>query len=193
MRSLSVRGAGRWALALGATVVASAAAFGLPWDVDMADSVAVKAYEAPMAPLPEGVVSQANISSPNEFVPNYDRASAEGQALRLPYPADAQLLATGERMYDVYCTPCHGVDENLGTVAQPGRFPGIVAVLGKGGVAPNRTDGHIYLTIRNGGALMPAYGYAMTDYEMWSIVHWLRQQPTGRYIPPAPPKDENAP
>ena len=37
-------------------VAFSTVTFGLPWDVDMADSAAVKAYEREAAPLPEGVV-----------------------------------------------------------------------------------------------------------------------------------------
>lgn len=175
----------RWALALSLTGLTTVAV-ALPWDVDMADAVTVKAYEQPMAELPEGVVAQPHLLSADSWVPNYVRESPEGQALVNPYTDDPDLTETGERMYQVYCAPCHGYDAQLGPVAQPGRMPGVIAVLGDGSVSSARTDGHIYLTIRNGGAIMPAYGYAMTDREMWSIVHWIRQQPTGAYVPPEP-------
>lgn len=176
----------RW-LVVGAVVCACGAAVAAPWDIDMADSRAVKAYEAPMRGIPQGVVAQPHVLSPMPFAPNYDRYTPEGQALSNPYPADAAHLATGEKMYGIYCTPCHGDGVQLGTVAEPGRFPGVVALAGDAGALKNRTDGYIYLTIRNGGAIMPYYGWAMSDEEMWSIVHYARTLPNAQQPPPAPP------
>ena len=83
-----------------------------------------------------------------------------------------------------------GDGENLGPVAQPGRFPGVIAISGAAGVAKLRTDGYLYLTIRNGGAVMPYYGWAMDDAEMWSIVQYVRTLPDAKYVPPAPAEDE---
>lgn len=90
-------------------------------------------------------------------------------------------------MYDAYCYPCHGSDgAELGPIAQteraPDRFPGILPLAGAGGVAKLRDDHWIYLTIRNGGANMPPYGHAMTDEEMWSIVHYVRTFDDAAYI-----------
>ncbi|MCO4746579.1 MAG: cytochrome c [Proteobacteria bacterium] len=165
----------------------STVTFGLPWDIDMADSQAVKAYEREAAPLPEGVVSQEHVLTPRSWTPNYERTSPEGMALTAPFAADEAVLANGQRMYEVYCTPCHGADGiNPGPVGQPGRFPGVLPLLGPNGQVAKRTDGFIYLTVRNGGAVMPYYGWAMTDDEMWSLVHYLRSQPDGKYTPPAP-------
>ena len=166
--------------------MASTAAFGLPWDIDMADGQAKKAYSRHMGGIPDGVVAQPNVQSPVGWTANYDRTSPEGQALTSPYPADDASLETGERMYGIYCTPCHGDGENLGPVAQPGRFPGVIPISGPAGIAKMRTDGWIYLTIRNGGAVMPYYSWAMDDAEMWSIVQYVRTLPGAEYIPPAP-------
>ncbi len=164
----------------------SSAALGLPWDTDMADGQAVKAYSVPMRPLPEGVVSQENLISPVHFSPNFQRGTAEGEALTNPLAESATVLATGEKMYGIYCTPCHGDGLNLGPVAQPGRFPGVAVLSGAQGRVHLRTDGWIYLTARNGGGIMPAYGWAMNDTELWSIVSYLRTMPNSRYTPPAP-------
>ena len=169
---------------------ASTAAFGLPWDVDMADSQAVRGYEGQLIGIPEGVVAQESMLSPRNHVPNFVRGSAEGEALTAPMPATEQVLAQGETMYNTYCTPCHGDGVNLGPVAQPGRYPGVVALAGGAGVAKARSDGWIYLTIRNGGAIMPYYGWAMSDDEIWSVVHYIRTMPNAKYIPPAPPAEE---
>ena len=168
------------------------AAIGLPWDIDMADSQGHKAYEVPMKGIAEGAIAQPDIRSPIGYTPNYERTSPEGMALTSPLANDEATLAQGEKMYNTYCTPCHGDGENLGPVAQPGRFPGVVALSGAGGVSKSRTDGWIYLTIRNGGAIMPYYSWAMSDAEMWSIVHYVRTLPGAAYVPPAPPAETEA-
>lgn len=161
------------ALALGLSSVA----VGMPWDVDMADTQMVKGYEQPMPTLPEGVVAQPNLLSPRGFAANYSRMSPEGKALKSPLPNDEATLALGERMFGIYCTPCHGDGVTNGPVGEPGRYPGVVPLAGAAGIAKTRTDGWIYLTIRNGGAIMPYYGWAMSNDEMWSIVHYVRTLP----------------
>lgn len=165
------------------------AALALPWDIDMVDGQAVKAYSEPMRTLPEGTVSQAHVLTPRGFTPNWDRNTADGQALVNPVPADDAHLALGKRMWETYCTPCHGDGVKLGPVAAPGRFPGVPVLAGSTGVLGARTDGWIYLTIRNGGAIMPAYGKTMNDTEMWSIVHYTRKMPNAAYAPPKPAEE----
>lgn len=178
----------RWIAAGLATMAVTTAAFALPWDIDMADSQVVKGYERDMGTLPSGVVAQDALGSPKVHVTNHKRGSAEGEALANPLePASPETLAQGGRMYGIYCTPCHGADGvNLGAVAQPGRLPGVVPLGGPAGVARLRTDGWLYLTIRNGGAVMPSYGWALSENEMWSTVAYVRTLQNAKYVPPAP-------
>jgi mono/diheme cytochrome c family protein len=165
----------------------SSVALGLPWDVDMVDTRAVKAYERAMPGLPVGTVSQPNLTSPIGYSPNLRRESPEGQALVNPLPDDEATRAKGQAMMATYCAPCHGADGiNLGPVAQPGRVPGVVPLAGPAGIVKLRTDGWLYLTIRNGGAIMPSYSWAMSDTEMWSLVRYLRTLPNSQPPPPAP-------
>lgn len=168
------------------------AAIGLPWDIDMADSQGKKAYSHPMKGIEAGTIAQADVRTPVGYAANYDRMSPEGQALKAPFAATEASLATGKQMYNTYCTPCHGDGEKLGLVAQPGRFPGVLQLTGGSGVAKLRTDGYIYLTIRNGGAVMPYYGWAMDDAEMWSIVQYVRTLPGGAYVEPKPAEEEGS-
>jgi mono/diheme cytochrome c family protein len=148
-----------------------------------------------MQPLPEGVVSQPNILSPSALkTPEYDKMDMEAwTSLQNPLSSTPEVLARGERMFQVYCTPCHGIPdaqgkiEHLGTVAQPGRFPGVVGLTGEAGILKARNDGSVYRTIRVGNALMPSYSWAMTDDEMWSIVNYVRTLDNGAYQPPPPP------
>lgn len=184
---LTSRRAASVAVLVGLT--AATAAIGLPWDIDMADGQGHKAYEVPMRGIAEGVVAQPNVLSPVGYAPNAVRTTPEGMAMTSPFEATPATVATGKRMFGVYCTPCHGDGQNLGPVAAPGRFPGVIALSGPAGALKNRTDGWVYLTIRNGGAVMPYYGWAMTDAEMWSIVHYVRTLPDSQYIPPAPAEE----
>jgi mono/diheme cytochrome c family protein len=146
------------------------------WLLDMMDSQSIKAYETKMGLVPEGAVSR------NRYVPNADRLTPAGQAMTNPFAVDDDLLATGEWSYGVYCAPCHNTDGlGNGPVTQNDpakgqkRFmvPGL-ALVGPSGVAKMRSDGYLYLTIRNGGAIMPAYDWALEDREMWATVAYLR-------------------
>lgn len=169
--------------------LASTTAYAFWWDIDMVDAYFVRAYEAPMLDLPEEAVSQ------NRWVKNYDRMTPEGQALENPYPADEAHLATGEKMFDIYCTTCHGAQGKGGAeVMRNGngiaRYPVPAAMLsGPGNSSKMRSDGYVYLTIRNGGNIMKGYNISMNDEEMWSIVHYIRTLEDAQYQPPEPVVD----
>jgi hypothetical protein len=174
------------AIALAIGLLAPAQALALPWNVDMVDSAAVKAYERPMLPLPAGVVSQPHVLTPISYRRNVEWTQmAEAEALTNPLSGtDPKVLATGQRMWEVYCWPCHGNDQTIGPVGE--RWPVVPRILPPSDPAAQwddrltrLSDGHIYSTIRNGSisTLMKPYGYAMTNDEMWSIVAWLRANP----------------
>lgn len=177
----------------------STPALALPWNIDMADSAAVKAYEQAMAVLPEGVVSQPNLLTPISFRTNWKLYTPEADALTaesvLGQPFDATApatLALGQKMYTTYCTPCHGADGvNLGPVAVAAPALGVPALAGADGRLPRFNDGHVYLTIRNGSlsTLMSGYGYAMDNREIWSLIAFVRSETVlkgATYVPPAP-------
>lgn len=192
------------AFAVGALVGATEAQ-AMPWDVDMVDAQMVRAFEREMEPLPDGVMSQPNLLTPISYRRNWVRESAAGQALANPFPTEedvraadgaekayAELLATGSWAYETYCWPCHGDGVELGPVGQPGRYPAVAVLAGDAGRLKDRTDGHVYLTIRNGGGIMPSYGWAMTDREMWAIVAWMREtMPNAAAPAPAPEPAES--
>ncbi len=166
--------------AFSAAATLAGQAMAMPWDTDMADSDAVKAYERIMMPLPEGVMSQPHLLTPISYraVSPWivDGALTTATAsMSNPLDASADVLAQGERMYNVYCTPCHGNGVELGPVSERG-YPAIAVLAGDKGRLQNQTDGHVYLTIFNGSmsGLMPGYSYAMTEQEMWSIVSYMR-------------------
>lgn len=176
----------------GAGLLASTPAQAFPWDWDMVDAEFFRAYEWAMMTLPEGAVTT------NLYVANADRTTPEGQALTSPIssPSGADL-ALGQRMFTVYCQTCHGVDGTGGapvTVNDPAknikRYPIPAPMLsGAGSISAVRTDGYLYLTIRNGGAIMPRYGSQMDDHEMWAIVAYIRTLEGAAHKAPPQPAD----
>mgnify|MGYP003950789619 CR=1 FL=1 len=178
---------------LGAALMGSTAAWAFPWDIDMVDAVFLRAYEWKMMALPEGAVST------NRFVATEEQRSMaykympEGMALQNPYPTDEASVANGKRMFEVYCATCHGPEGRGGAeVAKHdpdngfNRYPMPPPILsGAGAITGFKSDAYLYLTIRNGGALMPSYSYAMDDDEMWAIVSYIRTLEGGAQAAPA--------
>lgn len=127
---------------------------------------------------------------PDETVAYLDRNTAEGQALTNPFaPDDEEMLAVGEKMFAVYCQTCHGAagaggapvadhDPTKGRYRYPAAPP---MLQGEGNSSKIRSDGYIFLTIRNGGAVMPSYSYGMSDEEIWAVVGYIRTLPDAQY------------
>lgn len=191
MSDVRRRTLGRLGVFLG--LLASPAAWALPWHIDMADADMVKAYERAMSPLPDGVMSQEHLLTPIAYRRNFMRGGPDGEALTNPLDfSDGGTQALGQKMYGVYCTPCHGDGVVLGPVAAPGRYPGVAVLGGPDGRLKARSDGWVYLTIRNGGGLMPGYGHAMNDEEMWAIVGWMRDAIPDSKAPVVEPAGDDA-
>jgi len=210
----------RW-LTLGAVFV-TGAAWASPWDIDMIDAIMFKGYEWRMKPQPADVSARVSASRPhsradgyyqNASVPEVNRLDAEAtNALVNPYVSDPNHLAVGDRMFQVNCAPCHGVNgAGNGPVTTNDAAKGVrrfimVAPMLSGSSSRTSTlsDGYLYATIRNGGngsagasatrtsveaavgAGMPAYGPLLTDAERWAVVAYMRTLPNAAYTPPAP-------
>ncbi len=90
-----------------------------------------------------------------------------------PERPDADSVAHGERMFAIYCTPCHGTDGRGGGVIAE-HFGERAPIDLTDTRARNQTDGYIYATIRNGGGNMPPLGAAISSAERWAIVSYIR-------------------
>ncbi len=129
-----------------------------------------------MRPQVEGTISREE-----EIDPRVAHGLLEdGTAYVMTMPQEAidhfggmdHTLARGQERYNIYCSPCHGLD---------GAGQGIVA---KRGMIPPPTyhqdrirhmpDGQLYATIENGVRNMPAYGPQVPTYDRWAIVAYVR-------------------
>jgi mono/diheme cytochrome c family protein len=83
-------------------------------------------------------------------------------------------VAIGRTHYTTFCTPCHG-PEGKGGVTGPVATRFIPAPdLTNAELQRARTDGYWHSYIVVGGAVMPAYGEALSSEEAWHIVNYLR-------------------
>jgi mono/diheme cytochrome c family protein len=88
-----------------------------------------------------------------------------------PRPQSPESAARGGKLYAVHCTPCHGAGGKGDGPVTP-RFippPDLTSSQVQG-----KPDGHISYYIGYGGALMPAYGEALSVEERWDVVNYLR-------------------
>ena len=91
-----------------------------------------------------------------------------------PIKMSEASLALGKQQYDTFCVPCHGAEAKGGVT-------GLVAAkfipppdLTNAELQKQRTDGYWHSYIMVGGAVMPAYGEALSSQEAWHIVNYLR-------------------
>jgi mono/diheme cytochrome c family protein len=97
-------------------------------------------------------------------------------AAKVPNPVkpSADSLAIGKDLFTTFCVPCHGPEAKGGVT-------GLVATkfipapdLTNAELQRQRTDGYWHSYIVVGGAVMPAYGEAISSREAWHIVNYLR-------------------
>jgi mono/diheme cytochrome c family protein len=119
-------------------------------------------------PMPSGVIPRGAVA----IIPKDQR----DVAAREPNPVKATeaSIALGRQNFHTFCVPCHGPEAKGGTT-------GPVAVkfiptpdLTNAELQKQRTDGYWHSYIVVGGAVMPAYGEALSSQEAWHIVNYLR-------------------
>lgn len=139
---------------------------------DMYVSPAVKAQEADaegntlMRMPPEGTVP---IDEPAYQVAQTDTLAA--MALVNPLPANEQVLAVGEKYYEIYCTVCHGPRGTGDGPIIPKMPPPPPLYSEK---VNNWSDGRIYHVISWGQGNMPSYSSSIDPLTRWAVIHYLR-------------------
>jgi mono/diheme cytochrome c family protein len=123
---------------------------------------------------PEGTVPIDSVRKVSEMTP------AESEAQPNPKSATLATLENGKKQFEIFCSPCHGLQGLAdGLVAGPpfgkGPFVGVLPIAGPvgGQITKNFTDGHIYTVISQGIRRMPAYRRIPPDHR-WDIVNYVR-------------------
>ena len=157
---------------IGAAAGLMAAIIGYRWMNDMTQTPRIVAGERVFA-MPTGVVPRGGEAA----IPKEQR----DVAAKVPNPVKStpESIALGRERFVTFCTPCHG-PEAKGGVSGPVATKFIPPPdLTNADLQRQRTDGywHSYLVV--GGAVMPAYGEAVSSQEAWHIVNYLRSLAPG--------------
>jgi putative copper resistance protein D len=119
-------------------------------------------------PMPTGVVARGG----ELMIPKEQRevAAKRPNPVKMTEPS----VAEGKQHYTVFCVPCHG-PEGKGGITGPVATKFIPTPdLTNPELQKQRTDGYWHSYIVAGGAVMPAYGEAMSSTEAWHVVNFLR-------------------
>lgn len=135
------------------------------WNDNMTQTANLMPGERVFA-MPTGTVPRGG----ELMLPREERAAAANR--QNPIPATAGSVAKGETLYAIYCTPCHGPDGKGKGPVSPKFIP--PPDITHPSIQEARTDGYIEHVIGTGGAIMPAYGEALSPEERWHVVNFLR-------------------
>jgi len=101
-------------------------------------------------------------------------ASYEASAsLKNPIASSPAVIAEGQTLYNINCTPCHG-EKGLGdgSIVAAGKFPPPPSYESdRIKVTP---DGQMFYSIRYGKNLMGAYGTSLNPEQIWKVIHYIR-------------------
>ncbi|HZW86595.1 MAG TPA: cytochrome c [Gallionella sp.] len=149
-----------------------------PWSNDMVNQISVKPQES-ADPANPGMTPFPKRSVPVPGTTMMVRDQEAALKLTNPIVPDEKSVATGGRLFRIYCTPCHGVsgtgDGLVGAKLilrpfnltlsndvhtwDPKEFP----------------DGHIFGMMTFGGAVMPSYANDLSVTERWHVVNYVRK------------------
>lgn len=107
------------------------------------------------------------------------RLESKDAAAKLENPLKGNPLSVvnGERLFNINCSVCHGKypDGKQQPAAPPLDKIGAVD-LSQEMYKSSRTDGQIFSVIHFGGmAIMPPYGWKLSNDEKWDIVNYVRK------------------
>jgi mono/diheme cytochrome c family protein len=137
------------------------------WVNNMTQTARIQPGERVFA-MPSGVVPRGG----SLIVPKEQREIAT----KTPNPVKVteSSLTIGRQQYQTFCVPCHGPEAKGGTTGPVATKFIPTPDLTNAELQKQRTDGYWHSYIVAGGAIMPAYGEALSSLEAWHIVNYLR-------------------
>ena len=165
---------------IAALALVPSVAFAWPWNRDMTNQISIKPQEGPEAVRP---YPQRSIPMNGTKTVRIKDMDAAGKMAN-PNPANPASVGNGRKMYQIYCSTCHG---------DMGKGEGLVGaklVLKPYDLTTDRVqkevpDGYIFGYLSLGGAIMPSYANDMAPSERWDLVNYIRHGLTSEKAAPA--------
>ena len=142
---------------------------------NMYESVGYKTYQESDA-FPNGIQAQLPVegSVPRGWQPYEYEDSNEGYEsaklnLKSPLDNNEENLKNGKKMYDIYCSVCHGSKgDGQGILMEREKFLGIPSYADR-----DITEGSIYHVLMHGINLMGSHAGQVDDEERWQIAQYV--------------------
>ena len=142
---------------------------------NMYESVGYKTYQESDA-FPNGIQAQLPVegSVPRGWQPYEYEDSNEGYEsaklnLKSPLSYSDKNLKNGKKMYDIYCSVCHGSKgDGQGILMEREKFLGIPSYADR-----DITEGSIYHVLMYGINLMGSHAGQVNDEERWQIAQYV--------------------
>jgi mono/diheme cytochrome c family protein len=113
----------------------------------------------------EGTVSRISIPY---IVEEQENAAVLGN----PLPRTGEILGRGRRLFNDYCSVCHGILGDGETTLTSAYEAQPTNLLSKNIV--NLTDGAMYHVLMRGKNSMPSYAADLSQDERWAVLHYVR-------------------
>jgi hypothetical protein len=115
-------------------------------------------------PLIDNTVIRGSIEQDPLFLPKDSNG--------FPLPLTPELLARGQDRYNIFCTPCHGIQgDGLGMVTLRGMKHPPTFHQER---LRNEPTGYFFDVITNGFGAMNNYSMQITPHDRWAIVAYVR-------------------
>ncbi|MCF8224413.1 MAG: cytochrome c [Bacteroidales bacterium] len=154
------------------------------WDY-MPDMYYSDAYETytPNENFEDGLTMRTPVAGtvPREMVPfAYEKTDGDrilaGEELVNPVPLTRESIASGSKLYGVFCLTCHGEEgDGQGYLYTSQRYPFPPASLVNKKVQA-LSDGEIYHTITVGYGVMGPHGAMIPQQDRWKIINYIRSE-----------------
>lgn len=129
----------------------------------------------PSNTAPVGFVEMDHFPNTNEG------ADQAGANLVNPFLPEEQVLLEGQKLYTVYCSPCHGEKgDGQGHLVKLEKISGVPSYFGdaassRGGLTKDIPAGKVYHTIKFGLNTMGSFASQLTPDERWKVVTYVQQ------------------
>jgi len=146
------------------------------WFLDMFNGPGIKPQEVgTFQRFPLDSVPRTGVEP---VVPNVtnDQGLLRDQIPLNPTQATAASIASGRKMFNIYCAACHGKDGMSQTPIVSKGMPAPPIV----GLIPVFSESHLYNKVRYGGPIMPSYGFQTSQADRWNMVNYMKSQEFGK-------------
>ncbi len=135
-------------------------------DRNMHDQISVRVEKAANIPAPAGAVPALGTKMKKDY------SSVDGVSLAPPSVLGAEAVSRGQPLYNIYCSPCHGLNGKAETkIAQKMDIPPFDLTRD---ATKELTDGEIFVKIVASDTTMPKYRNELDDNEAWDVTAYVR-------------------